>query len=71
MSMLFKAKDERTRMICDINIHKAITITVEINETKKKFTVIDQPKNACKLEFSDHLWLPFIDQAHFDIVVFQ
>ena len=22
------------------------------------------------MEFADHLWLPFIDQPHYDIVVF-
>ena len=45
-------------------------ITVEIHERNKKFTVTVQPKNACKLEFLDHLWLPFLDQPQFDIVVF-
>ena len=28
-------------------------------------------KNAFKLEFSDNLWLPFIDQPQSDIVVFE
>ena len=27
-------------------------------------------KNACKLGFVDHLWLPFLDQPQSDIVVF-
>ena len=27
-------------------------------------------KNACKLEFPYHLWLPFIDQTQSNIVVF-
>ena len=27
-------------------------------------------KNACKLEFADNLWLPFLDKLHSDIVVF-
>ena len=36
----------------------------------KKCTVTIQPKNACKLEFLDHLWLPFLDHPHSDIVVF-
>ena len=27
-------------------------------------------KNACRLEFVDHLWLPFLDQTQSDIVVF-
>ena len=29
-----------------------------------------QPRNACKLEFADHLWLPFLDQPQSDIVFF-
>ena len=45
-------------------------ITVDIYQTNKKFFVTFQPKNACKLEFSDHLWLPFLDQPQSDIVVF-
>ena len=28
------------------------------------------PKNACKLEFSGHLWLTFIDQQQSDVVFF-
>ena len=28
------------------------------------------PKNECKLEFSNNLWLPFIDQTHSKIVFF-
>ena len=68
--MLFKANDEIKRRICDRNTHKAMIIPADIHETKKKFTVTVQPKNACKLEFSDHLLLPFLDQPQYDIVVF-
>ena len=68
MNMLFKTKDEIKRRRCYINIHKAMRIPVDINE--KKFTVTVQPKNSCKLEFLDHLWLPFIDQSKYDILVF-
>ena len=28
------------------------------------------PKNACKLEFADHLWLPFINQPQSDVVFY-
>ena len=45
-------------------------IPVDIHERNKKFTVAVQPKNACKLEFLDHFWLPFIDQPQYDILVF-
>ena len=64
-------KDERKIMIRDKNIHKAMKIPVHINETNNKFTVIDQPKNACKLESADHLWLPNLDLLQSNIVVFQ
>ena len=37
---------------------------------KYKFTVTVEPKNARKLGFVDHLWLPFIDQPEPNIVVF-
>ena len=55
---------------CYKSIQKAVRIPVEIHETNKKFTFTVQPKNACKLEFVDHLWIPFIDQPQLDIVVF-
>ena len=44
-------------------------IPVDIHQTNKKFSDTVQPKNACKLEFSDHLWIPFLDQLQSDIVV--
>ena len=45
-------------------------ITVNIYQTNKNLFVVVQPKNACKLGFSDHLWLPFLDQPQSKIVVF-
>ena len=45
-------------------------IPVYIHERNKKFTVTVQQKNAYKLEFVDHLWLPFLDQPQSDILVF-
>ena len=38
-------------------------------QTNKKFFVTVKPKNACKLEFEDNLWLPFIDQTQSGILV--
>ena len=46
-------------------------IPVDIHQTNKKFYIAVQPKHACILEFADHLWLPFIDQPQYDIVVFE
>ena len=45
-------------------------IPVDIHQTNKKFSLIVQPKHACKLEFVDHLWIPFLDQPQSDVVVF-
>ena len=39
-------------------------------QTNKKLFVTVNPKKSCRLEFSDHLWLPFIDQPHSDVVIF-
>ena len=69
--MLFKTKDVRKGRKYDKKIHKSMIIPVDINEINKHFTVTVQPKNACKLEFVDHLWLPFIDQPQSDILVFE
>ena len=57
--------------MCDRNKHKAMRITVGIHKMNKNICGTVQPKNACKLEFSDHLWLPFLDQPQSDIKVFE
>ena len=45
--------------------------TVDIHQRNKKFSVTVQPKNACKLEFSDHLCILCLDQPQAYIVVFE
>ena len=62
MNTLFKTDDEIKRSIHDKIIHKAMIIPVDIHQTETKFYVTVQPKNACKLEFADHLLLPFLDK---------
>ena len=62
MNILFKTKNVRKSSRCDIKIYKAMRIPFEIHEINKRFIVTIQPKNACKLEFLDHLWLPFLRQ---------
>ena len=52
---------EEKRSRCDTNIHKAMRIPVDIYQGTKNLFVTVQPKNACKFESADHLWLPFID----------
>ena len=68
--MLFKTRDVRKIRRRDRKIHKAMIITVDIHEINKNFTVIVHPQNSCRLEFADHLWIPFLDQPQYDIVVF-
>ena len=55
MNLLFNTNYLRKRCRCDRKIHKATRIPVDIHERNKNFTVTAQPKNACKLEFVDHL----------------
>ena len=69
--MLFNTKNERKIRRCDKSIHKAMIVTVDVHQTNKKFSIIVQPKFSCKLEFADHLWLPFLDQPQSYIVVLQ
>ena len=45
-------------------------IPVDIYQMTEKFFAAVQPKNARKLEFADHSWLPSFDQPHSGIVVF-
>ena len=71
LNMLFKTKDVIKISRCDRKIHKSIRIPVEVHEINKRFTVTVQPRNACKLEFIYHLWLPVLDQPKSDIVVFS
>ena len=70
MNTLFKNKGKIKRRRHDINIHKAMQIPVNIYQSNKLFFGLVQPKNACKLEFADHLWLPYLDKTQYDIIDF-
>ena len=52
---VFKKNDKKKNYICDKIVHKDIRIPVNIHQMNKNFSDTVQPKNACKLEFSDHL----------------
>ena len=41
-----------------------------IFQTNNKLFVTVHPKNVCKLEFGDHLWLPFLNQSPSDVLAF-
>ena len=62
INMLFNTKDEIKRKTRDWKIHKAVRIPVDIHGRNKTFTVTVKPKSACRLEFVDHLWIPFLYQ---------
>ena len=68
--MLFKTKDVIKISRCDRKIHKSMRILIDIHERNRKFSVTIQPRNTCKLKFVDHLWLQFLDQPQYGIVVF-
>ena len=67
---LFKTNDEIKIRRCDKSIHKAMRISAYIHQTNKKFSVKVQPKQSCKLESANHLWISFLDQPQSDIVGF-
>ena len=70
MNMLFKNNYIIKIRKYDRKIHKSVRIPVDVYQVNKKLCVIVKPKHACKLEFEDHFWLPFIDQPQPDIIVF-
>ena len=71
MNTLFKTNDEIKRRRCYRSIHKDMRITFDIHQKNKRFYVTVQPKNSCKLEFSDNLWLPYLNQTQSEISVFE
>ena len=70
MNTLFKANNEINRSRCDRIMKNAMIILVDIHQTNKTLSVITQPENSCKLDFSDNLWPPFFYQAQSNIVFF-
>ena len=54
-----------------MNKHKNMRSLFRICQNNKKLFVTVNPKNPWKLEFTDHLWIPFIDQLQSDVVVFE
>ena len=68
---MFKRKNRIKISNLNTNKQKYMIIPDFICKTNKKLFVTINPKNAHKLEFSDHSCLPFIDQPQPDIVVFE
>ena len=67
---MFKNNDGIERSKHDSNIHKDMIIPDGIFQTNKKLFVVVYPRNARKLEFAGHIWLPFIYLPQLDVVVF-
>ena len=53
-----------------MNIQKDMRITNRKVQTNDNLFVTVNPNNACKQEFYDNLWLPFLDQPQSDVLVF-
>ena len=53
-----------------MNIHKSMRAPDGIFQINKTLFVTINPKNPCKLEFTEYLWLLFIDQKMSDFKVF-
>ena len=54
-----------------MNLYKAVINPDPICQNIKIIFVIVIPRNACKFELADHLYLPFLDQPHSDVIVFE
>ena len=52
-------------------MHKAVIIIDGNFETNKRLFVKTNIKPPFKLEFSNHLWLPFLYQPQSDVIVFE
>ena len=54
-----------------MNRQKAMEIRKRNFPKQTKLFVTVHPRNACKMVFPDHLWLPFLDQLQSDKAVFS
>ena len=70
MKTMCKINDGRKIGKLNMNKQKYMRIPDHICKNNKHLFVTVNTRSACKLEFSDHLWLPFIDQPQSDVVVF-
>ena len=54
-----------------MNKHKAVRIPDSICQKNKNLSTTFNPRNTCRMEFTDHLGLLFIDRPQSDVVVFS
>ena len=70
MNTLFSKNNGIKIRKSNMNKHRNTIILDCICQKNKKLFVIVNPRNACKMGFSDHLWLPFLDQPQSYVVAF-
>ena len=68
---MFKKKHGRKISNLNMNTHKSVIIPDRICQNSKSFSLTFYPRNTCKMDFSKHLWLPFLGQPQSDVVVFE
>ena len=68
---MFKENNRRKRKKLNMNKHKDMIIPDHICHNNKMLFVTVNPRNACKMEFGDHLFLPFLDQPQSDVAAFE
>ena len=54
-----------------MNKHKSMIITDRIFQNNQKLFETVNSQNACKMNFTDHLWLLFLDEPQAYVVVFS
>ena len=67
---MFKNNNATKKGKLNMNIDKTMRISDGSPHNNKKLYVTVNTKPSCKLEFLDHLWLPFIGQPQSDVIVF-
>ena len=63
MKKMFEKNNGRKRRKFNINEHKAVRIPELICQNNNIFFVTVNPRNTCRMDFADHLWLLFLDQT--------
>ena len=58
-------------MKLNMNKHKDMKFSCHICLKKYKLFLMVNPKNLCKLEFTDHLWIQYLDQPQSNVVFFE
>ena len=71
LSIQFLRENGRKIRKLNMNRHKTMGNINRICQNNNIKIITVNPKNVCKMEFADNLWLPFLDQPRSDVVVFE